>query len=525
MHACIRRFVSWIALCVAALASGGLAAAADEGLDSRLLQEAPGILKFCRDKGFKNVGILKFQIKKGDKPASHSAGTLTVDLPRRLETALLLKDDPKQPLGIIHNASAVAAKIPGATHLTAEGRQKLFSAQYTLAWKSPPVSADAFLVGVVKLSEDRRSMKVFVWSIVPSGAEPEQVTKFDVTPDGGDLAETGESFVVRGIFSGGKVEMTQVASADSSSKSSTPPSPEAAADSASKVKQGSSASDHPASPSNADAPVELEVRYDNTKIPFEIKDGQAFLVEPQDNQKVTFILKRKAQDSVRYGVVLKVNGENTLERQRLKDINCRKWILEPNSQPLVISGFQMADDSAQSFRVLSRADSKNREVDYGDNVGTITMVVFRDTGASSEVAKTPAAPGGAPAPPSAPAAPSNSSAPASSSVATSNTPPAGAPAPPSAGGPAPGETRTAARDTKKSDTDDEDFTTLTRGVFPKTTPPNRGALIAQLGSSVKGEKTRGLIVEGERVGSRTSRVPFTADPNPMMSVTLIYYPR
>src|SRR5262249_53313628 len=120
----------------------------------------------------------------------------------------------------------------------------------------------------------------------------------------------------------------------------------------------------------------LEILYDNRTQPFEFKDGAAQIPEPRQGQVVTLILKRKATDQQTYAVVLKVNGENTLGRQRLADLQCRKWIIAPKCPPIVLRGFQMDENVAAMFRVASPAESAARAIDYGRDVGTISLTVF-----------------------------------------------------------------------------------------------------------------------------------------------------
>src|SRR5262249_33947232 len=85
---------------------------------------------------------------------------------------------------------------------------------------------------------------------------------------------------------------------------------------------------------------------------------------------------RNSKGNERLGAVLKVNGESTLFRQRIPDPQCLKWVLEPGAAPIVIRSFQVGDNKAQAFRILSRAESKAREIDYGQDVGNITLLVF-----------------------------------------------------------------------------------------------------------------------------------------------------
>ena len=408
-------------------------------LEKQLVKHAPEVLKYIQDKGYKNVGVLKFRVKKGNDPISDHVGPLNTDLADQLEMALVLAIRPPQALGIIHKASQIAAKTPGANHLTAEGRQKFFDAKYPLAWGHEQVTADAFLTGVAQLSADLKQLTVGIVAFGRDGTELEKVVQFTAAMDAGKLSDAGESFVLRGAFDQGNIE--QVALND-----------------AAKVK--AAVKENPPPLKAAEAPVDFQITYNGQPVAVETREGKTFVREPQAGEQVVFVLKRKnAADAARYAVVVKVNGENTLNKQKLHDLQCRKWVLEPKDPPITIRGYQMTDNKAEAFRVLSKAESKAKEIDYGDDVGTISLVVFREQ-------KGPVKP------------------------------PADLP----------------------SD-DAEDIAALTRSVFPSKPAESVAALQAQF----RADGSRGLIGEGQAIESATKTVKFEAEATPIMSQTIIYY--
>ena len=188
------------------------------------------------------------------------------------------------------------------------------------------------------------------------GGELEKIVQFTAATDAQGLADVGESFVVRGIQESGEVE--QVALND-----------------AAQVRR--SAAEHPHPLTAADAPIELEITYDGRPVTIEYRDGKAFVREPAEGQQVALILKRKnPADRRSWGCVLKVNGQNTLYKQRLRDIQCAKRILDPGDPPTTVAGYQLNKNQAEAFRVLSKAASQAREIDYGEDVGTISLTVF-----------------------------------------------------------------------------------------------------------------------------------------------------
>ena len=169
------------------------------------------MLGYLKEHGYRNVGVLKFRVQKGDEPVSDHVGTLNLDLAARLEVALVLTTDIKVPLGIIHDASAVAAKIPGANHLNEPGRRALLGARYPLAWGGEQVEPDAFLTGVAQVSPDLKTVTMSILAFGRDGGKLEKVADFTATTDPPMLTAAGESFVLtRGLFDEGQVKMTKV---------------------------------------------------------------------------------------------------------------------------------------------------------------------------------------------------------------------------------------------------------------------------------------------------------------------------
>ena len=407
-----------------------------DSLERELLRHAPDVLSYCRTKGYANVGVLKFRVKKGQSALTDCVGPLNLDVARQLELALVLTNRVQEPLGIIHDASAVAATISGANHTVAEGRPPLFTRDYPLAWDSERVTPDAFLTGVVLVRDDMKSLAV---GIVAFGRTEtiENVAEFDAHVDPFDLIDAGESFLVRGALDDDEQQLARVVK------------------SASQVRMREQM--HPLD--DPGAPIDLKIRYNKRPVPIEHRDGEAFVREPRKGQQVSFVLKRKQPDRTRYAIVLKVNGLNTLYKQRLPELECTKWVLEPELDEIVLPGFQLTDNTSEAFRVLSRAESKQREMDYGADVGTISLVVFRE------------------------------------------------------GEAVPPDPRLLLDDVA------DDLAVLSRERFPRETPRNLSALQHQLRDTA----TRGLIAEGKVIGRETRNVVFTPDPIPVMSATITYY--
>jgi mono/diheme cytochrome c family protein len=330
------------------------------GLDEELLKQAPIALQFLRERKYQNVGVLKFRIKMpGEVEASDNVGPLNQSLATRLEMALALADDNKNPAGILRDASLAAALIPKANHLLDEGRPVLFGPKYPLAWGSDtPVKADAFISGGVKFSADLRVLQVRFHIFLKDGNVATADEPFFARCDPGLLVEAGESFLVRGGLKGDE-----------------PLDPVKAIEAAVALRQQKVVSPL----LDKDAPVKLEVRYDDKLVPVQFRDGKYQVPEPKEGQKVSFVIRRQAAADQRLGIVLKVNGQNTILRERLPEVQCRKWVLEPGAAALTVDHIH-TDDKEDKGEIQAPAVAKtpSGETRYAPDVGTISLVVFRE---------------------------------------------------------------------------------------------------------------------------------------------------
>jgi mono/diheme cytochrome c family protein len=337
------------------------AAVRSGNLEEELLKQAAETLDFVRQKNWKNVGVLKFRVQRlGEAEPTDNVGPLNEALATRLELALTLANDDKNPVGIIRNASAVADATPNANHLYKNGRVALFNSKYTLGWGPDEtlVAPDAFLTGAVRFSPDLRRMGI---TLLVFGKDVEKVyeqEEFIVNCDPELIVEAGESFLVRGALKGDQavppVKAIQAAVALRKEEVVSPLL-------------------------DQQAPVKLEVRYDGKVVPVRFENGRFLMPEAKEGQKVSFVLRRQAAADDRLAVVLKVNGESTLFRERLPDVQCRKWVLEPGVASLTIDHMQ-TDIPNDKGDLLPRAVARSRpsEFRYTPEVGTVTLTVFRE---------------------------------------------------------------------------------------------------------------------------------------------------
>ena len=283
---------------------------AADTLDRELLKNAPKVLQYLKDHRYQTAGVLKFRIKKGDAPYSDRVGPLNLNLATRLELALLLTMDLDHPVNIIRYASGVAARLPGADHLSPNGRRELFAGRYRLAWGSEQVDADGFLTGEVIVSSDLRSLDVAIMGFGCESDRLEEVVHFTATTDPPVLIDVGESFQTRGFFDEGCVRIVN----------------DEVIASATRIQQAR----QPNPIQDASSPVRIEIYYDKERVPLETRGGDVMIREPHEGQNVTFVLRKIDDTPAQYGVVLMVNGRNTLYKERANPRNARKWLLSRN---------------------------------------------------------------------------------------------------------------------------------------------------------------------------------------------------
>ena len=392
-----------LGLILAAWASGPTAARADN-IDLALLDEAPKIMAYLHKQGYKNVGVLEFRVQKGKEHADFGTGTLNSNMATRLENALILLDDPADPIGVVRDASQHAlSRDKKATYLTADGRKALMAASYPLAWGKEVVKPDAFLVGDVVLSGDNKAAAVTVKAFDKDAGEPKKVQQFTVKTDRSILGDAGQSFQLskRTLQRGGGDDPFNDAAAASATSKDQNKDQTAAKDpnkDQSTVKDQSAVKDQnkdqPA-PSADDNPVTLTVLYDGQPQnleddPASLGEKKVRLIKPQltENQVVEMVLENKSQSDT-LGVVLKVNGQNTLYQETDDAPNCHKWVLGPG-KTFHIKGFYTDDtgDNVLPFKVLSDDETKQKADQMKDDktLGIIEFHVFRSSDKAPDAA-------------------------------------------------------------------------------------------------------------------------------------------
>lgn len=331
-----------------------------DNIDERLLREATAVLQALKDRQYKNVGVLKFQVKKGERPASLDVGLLNANLATRLENALILVNDATQPIGIARDASRVAAALgKNAGYADPSGRKQLFEARYPLAWGKDKVAVDAFLTGLAVIDRDFRKTTVIIQAFDPKNLDLQEVARFTVDTDRSILSDSGESFaLVKRGDDADEAAVEDVAQRNNAGK--------------------------PKGLESIESALELEVYYDGQKQTITADGaGNQRLPEPGDGKRIEFKLRNKTRETL--AVVLRVNGVNTLNKEgpeRQVD-RCTKWVLEPG-KPYTIKGFYLSDDRLEEFKVVSPGALPSLDP---RKMGLIEVALFRKDDAADPLAQ------------------------------------------------------------------------------------------------------------------------------------------
>jgi hypothetical protein len=289
----------------------------------------------------------------------------------RLENALLMEIDPKQPIGIIRGASAVAAaRAPDRRWSnTAPMRATLFENSYPLAWGEEKVKPDAFLHGLVRLSEDMRRTSVLVTCFDSRSNTPQQVCEIEVQTDRAVLAEAGQSYVIpRGLLKARAGEVGKDGKDQHGNSLDDLLNTDAV--------ESARGRDHGRESVVANEYLDFEVRYDNMSVPL-ISDpteegGRLRVAAPRAGRSVMFALKNKIADDI--GVVVYVNGKSTLEYMTDPADRCRRWILPAGGETFGIRGYVDDNDMLAPFKIVGPSDAVKNELASG--LGLIQVAVF-----------------------------------------------------------------------------------------------------------------------------------------------------
>ena len=354
----------------AALIAAGFAAvlaapARADHIDDQLLADAPKIVKYLKDHDVHTVGVVKFGVKKGDQPASYNAGTLNMKMALKLEHALVMANDSKQPIAILQDVTTEGSRSRGNLRKP-QGRRALLDQVYPVAWGNDKKKPDMLLTGEVQLSKDMKTLAIAIRAFDHKKPDRlEDVMRLTgIKTDRDILASAGQSFVVARKLKRGMDDSAaeDAANRDQNSKDNPLQSP--------------------------DDPIKFEVIYDGSPVtlepdessPGELKAKRSKTSQDaKEGQKVNFKITNTGKEKI--GVVLAINARNTLFQEDLTQKapgECSKWILDPG-ETYSIDGFYMSQDgkSVFPFRVLSDDESAKVEM-APEHKGVFFLYVFRE---------------------------------------------------------------------------------------------------------------------------------------------------
>ena len=362
------------------------ASQAADALDQMLLvSTAEPVLKQLKEKGYKNVAILNFEVQRGgpygpvylDVCRLHEAGAIM------LENALIVANPTDDPIGITRSATAVAVKNdPKASYATPADRRKLFDTQYPLAWGKKSIQPDAFLIGQVSVSDDVTTATLSIRYFDaknPKEWQQLKLKKSDIALTPTLLSDLNQSFTLGSAVSttrGGDDALVlndpafaMVLGKGIKTDTIVPKQPTTE----------EASTDVPATPKpqtvglpkrTKPAPVteqELDRLNDKLDIRLYYDDEEVKRIDnktfptPDAKQKVKITLQAKTK----LGVVLLVNGINTADYDRTnRQVNdYTKWVLEPDLL-YTIEGFY-GQDKEYAFQTPTLSEAQEPDTYLG----------------------------------------------------------------------------------------------------------------------------------------------------------------
>ena len=351
-------------------------------LDRKLLENAGAVIDHVSKHKVKNVGILPFQVRKGSRAASLDAAPLARAMPVRLENTLIMALEVDS-FGIVRDP---AGSAKAGDYLTDKAEfDKLFDAKYERAWDGAKVAVDRFLTGRIEPSPDSRSRtKVSIVSFTKASWKdgkvvPTPVVEFEVPTDRTLLADLGYNFALPRSALSPKVKPTERTRLAVSLVTRREAGSEAA--------EGSSSAFTP----DDIAGFAFEVRYDGAKQKIEEivsdKAGQKapeyVVPAPPPGAKVVLYLKRTDTSDVTLGVVLKVNGVSTCDKEDADSQLCRRWVYRPDRAGAddPYEGFYMGADASSLLRFETIGKERAKSIDQlGHRTGWLDIDVFASQG-------------------------------------------------------------------------------------------------------------------------------------------------
>jgi hypothetical protein len=355
-------------------------AARGDNLDAALVINAPKVMSYLREHHCKNVGVLKFRVRKAGHSSSFRTGTINDNIVERLEMALVHVDSEDAPIGVIRDAGAVALANRIPKYDTEPAQKALFGLSYPLVYGDARVRPDLMLTGIIHVPTDLKTVTVDIEAFGPKWDKQEKVASFQVKTDRSLLTDLNESFRVPARSLKRKLRTIEldeesVAEASDTGKGDSSGGNGSASGGA-PVDNGGNPNATTGQSSSGQGLLYYEIRYDNqpqTVQPDPNSPKEFMVKEPREGQVVQFLV-RSLVPSEKIGLVLMVNGKSTLYEEELDPSQCHAWVLSPNVT-YGISGFQVDQNNRKPFRVLSDQDSAS--VALGPTTGLIQFHIFK----------------------------------------------------------------------------------------------------------------------------------------------------
>lgn len=369
---------------IAALLTSGLLLTAQsvraDAIDDALGQVngAKKILKHLQKQGYRNVGVLRFQVQRADGKPNFHAGHLNDVMATRLENALIIVQplDEAKLIGITRGATTVAAeRIKGSNYTTKEGRASLFAEKYPLAWGKKSVKVDAFVTGIVQVSPDYKTTRIVIQAFDSKNpSEVKEITTLEPNTDRAALRDMGESFVIskRSMF----LFASKGVIPDSEVDNTVPDLVAKPGDNIEKIKE------------YLDIEIVMGDGLEGAKIlnpvPMNIvADGAGHAKIDGLIPGKNLVIKMKAKTQL--GVLLRVNGVNTINEERYEKNSPYEyswWILEANKEYLVRGFAKRTEDGKATLKQFKVTPPEAvPPSDLGEDVarwGKIEFEIFAD---------------------------------------------------------------------------------------------------------------------------------------------------
>jgi hypothetical protein len=371
--------VAGLCLCLASPARA-------DRLDVKLNEEMPRIVTALKDKGYKNVGVLRFRAQRGTGKLGFSVGPINSNMVERVENLLILLtgSDKGPTIGITHEAAGAAQGAGvGAWFSNEDERKKLFDASYPLAWGTETVKVDAFLTGKVVNTGDRKKTTVTIESFSKADPALKTLAEFTLDTDSSLARDLGSNFALTGE------QQEQAAVAQKDKKEQVVDDLVITQALEGEKKQEKPRSTEKPGQQGRIAPDDIA----GLKLQMIVAGKQADIVEnpgdarfqvscPNKGQEVVFYLTNTTDK--RLGVVLKVAGLSTYDQQKDDAINCRKWVILPGKR-LTLRGYYTGE-KAEKYTPFAGLDAEAASKvisQVGERAQFIQVDVFRESTAAA----------------------------------------------------------------------------------------------------------------------------------------------